>query len=71
MADLIIDDSNRDVVQSRYVDYLISRMDFMEIRENLRDCLNLEKILYSHDDLMDEIKSKGNEALSEILNKHD
>lgn len=66
MSDLIIDDSNRDTIQSKYVDYLISRMDFIEIRENLRDCLNLEKILYSHDDLMDEIKSRGTDAIKEI-----
>jgi hypothetical protein len=67
MTDFIVDDSNRDSLQDNYVNYLISRLNFLEIRESLRDYINTEKIFYSHEDLTDEIKSKGSDAIREIL----
>jgi len=65
---LEVNSDNRDEIQSRYVDYLISRMDFMQIREVLRDHLNTDKIFYSHDDLLDEIRARGPDAIKEVFN---
>ena len=67
MTDFIVDDSNRDFIQDSYVNYLISRLNFLEIRESLRDYINTEKIFYSHEDLTDEIRSKGPESIREIF----
>lgn len=67
MVSIKIDDSNRDEIQDRYISYLISRMDFMEIRESLRDYLNTEKIFCSHQDLLDEIRMRGPETIGEIF----
>lgn len=67
MLDYTVDRNNRDKVQERYVNYLLSRMDFWETREKLRDYINTEKILYSHDDLLDEIKYKGRDAINEVF----
>jgi len=66
---LEVNGNNRDEIQSRYVDYLISRMDFMEIRNVLRDYLNTDKIFYSNDDLLDEIKARGQDAIDEVFNR--
>jgi hypothetical protein len=66
---LEVNGNNRDEIQSRYVNYLISRMDFIEIRNVLKDYINTDKIFYSHDDLLDEIKARGPEAISEVFNR--
>lgn len=65
---LEVNQNNRDEIQSKYINYLISRMDFIEIRHVLKDYLNTEKIFYSNDDLLDEIKSRGPEAIREVFN---
>ena len=67
MFEIKIDNNNRDKVQERYINYLLSRMDFWETREQLRDYINTEKILYSNDDLLDEIKYKGSDAINEVF----
>lgn len=54
----VINDWNRQAVQSRYVDSIIANLDFMEIRELLRDYLHNEKNHYSHEELEDEIKAR-------------
>jgi len=38
-----VTDSNRDEIQVKYVDSIISHLDFMEIRSLLRDYLHSEK----------------------------
>lgn len=67
MFEIKVDGNNRDKVQERYINYLLSRMDFWETREQLRDYINTEKILYSNDDLLDEIKYKGSDAINEVF----
>lgn len=69
MTNDLITQANRDSVQARYVDSIIAHLDFIQIRELLRDYLHSEKNLYSNDDLYDEIISKGPEYFSDIFGK--
>lgn len=64
-----ISQSNRDQIQAKYVDSIIAHLDFIQIRELLRDYLHSEKNLYSNDDLYDEILSKGPEYFSDVFGK--
>lgn len=52
-----INDWNRESIQSRYVDSIIANLDFMQVRDLLRDYLTSEKNHYSHEELEDEIKA--------------
>lgn len=54
-----INDWNRDVIQSRYIDNIIANLDFMQTRDLLRDYLSNEKDHYSHEELEDEIKARA------------
>lgn len=64
-----ITDSNRDEIQQKYVDSLISHLDFMQIREMLRDYLHSEKDKYSNEDLVDEIKSRDPNVCKEVFGR--
>jgi hypothetical protein len=62
-----VTNSNRDEIQIKYVDSIIAHMDFMEIRELLRDYLHGEKNRYSNEDLEDEIRARGCPYLEDIF----
>lgn len=62
-----IDDSNRQEIQEKYVQAIIAHMDFMEIRDVLREYLLKEKSKYSHKHLFREIKKQNPEMLREIF----
>lgn len=64
-----VTDSNRDEIQVKYVDSIIAHMDFMEIRNLLRDYLHSEKDRYSNEDLADEIKSRSPEICKEVFGR--
>lgn len=64
-----VTDSNRDEIQVKYVDSIISHMDFMEIRSLLRDYLHSEKDKYSNEDLADEIKSRDPQICKEVFGR--
>lgn len=64
-----VTDSNRDEIQVKYVDSIISHMDFMEIRSLLRDYLHSEKDKYSNADLADEIKSRDPQICKEVFGR--
>lgn len=64
-----VTDSNRDEIQVKYVDSIISHMDFMEIRCLLRDYLHSEKDKYSNEDLADEIKSRDPRICKEVFGR--
>ena len=53
-----INDWNRDLIQSRYVDSIIANLDFMQIRDLLREYLSSEKTYYSNEELEDEIRAR-------------
>lgn len=63
----VVNDFNRDDVESRYVKAIIASMDFMEIREALEECLKKEKAQYSHKRLYNEIKKEFPDLLYDIL----
>lgn len=54
---------NRSDIQKRYVDHVLGSMDFMEIKDSLRDFLEIEKTLYSNKDLESEILNEVPELL--------
>jgi hypothetical protein len=62
-----IDKYNRGEVQRQYVDSIISRMDFMEIRDCLRDHINEDLDNLSNGDLYDEIRVKRPELVHNLL----
>lgn len=62
---LKISESNRKEIQDKYIDYLLGSMDFMDIRNQLREFLELEKTLSSNADLESEIYSEAPEVLLE------
>lgn len=62
-----IDNYNRSEVQRLYVDSIIARMDFMEIRECLKDHINEDLDTLSNDDLYDEIRVKRPEIVNSLL----
>lgn len=69
MQNELVHDYNREETQRKYVDSIIAHLDFIQIRELLRDYLHSEKNLYSNEDLYDEIVSRGDECLSDVFGK--
>jgi hypothetical protein len=67
MKDFNVTNFNHDEIQVRYVDSIISRMDFMQIRSLLKDYLHSEKDRYSNEDLADEIKSRNPEVCKDVF----
>jgi hypothetical protein len=64
LKESIINDDNRCKYQNDYIDYLISHMDFIEIREALRNYLHKEKGRYSNKFLENEIRRENPDLLS-------
>lgn len=62
-----IDGTNRQEIQDKYIQAIIAHMDFMEIREALREYLVKEKNRYTHKHLYREIKKQNPEILREIF----
>jgi hypothetical protein len=54
-----VKDSNRELLQDRYIDSIIMNLDFMQVRDLLGVYLNSEKTNYSNEELDDEIKARG------------
>lgn len=67
MKTLSINHWNRQEIQTKYIDAIIANLDFMQIREMLRDYLSEEKNLYSNDDLRDEILSRNSNIMDELI----
>ena len=57
--------TNRKEIQDKYIDYLLGSMDFIEIRNQLREFLDLEKTIISDGELEAEIYSEAPEVLLE------
>jgi hypothetical protein len=62
-----IDSSNREDIQDKYIQAIIAHMDFMEIRESLRDYIYKEKNQLSDKNLYKEIKKQNPEILREMF----
>lgn len=63
----IVDDFNRTEIQRKFVDYLIGKMDFMEIKRELWNCINQEKNKYSNYSLELEISRDAPKILGDLV----
>lgn len=59
----VLNASNRIDIQRRYVDHILGSMDFMEIKDSLRDYLSLEKDRQSDAALQAEILHEAPDIL--------
>lgn len=64
---ITINGINRKEIQHKYIDYLISHMDFMEVRRHLWDYINSEKNKYTDNALEKEINQKAPEILEKFF----
>lgn len=64
----IVDDFNRTEIQRKYIDHLIGKMDFMEIKRELWNYINRDKNRYSNYSLELEISRDAPIILGEIVN---
>lgn len=60
-----INDFNRIDIQSQYVDHIVGRMDFIQVRQRLKDYLEYEKDKESDVDLEIEILNEAPYLLEE------
>lgn len=63
----IVDDFNRTEIQRKYIDYLIGKMDFMEIKRELWNYINRDKNRYSNYSLELEISRDAPKILGEVV----
>lgn len=63
MQTINIDDGNRIDIQRRYIDHILGELDFMEIKDRLRNYLELEKEKESNKALEAEIRHEAPEVL--------
>ena len=64
---ITISSFNREQIQSKYIDYLISHMDFIEVRRHLWDYLNEDKKKYTDEALQKEINKRAPEVLEKYF----
>ena len=60
-----ISEMNRVEIQRKYIDHILGSLDFMQIKDKLRDYLDLEKDKESNQALEAEIKHEAPEVLVE------
>ena len=63
MRTTFINDDNRIEIQRKYIDHILGSLDFMEIKDKLRDYLELEKDKESNRSLEAEIRHEAPEIL--------
>ncbi len=63
MRNRILTEKNRVEVQRKYIDYILGSLDFMEIKDRLRDYLDTEKTFESNAALEAEIRHEAPEVL--------
>lgn len=61
-----IDGFNRDFAISRYVEDIVGRLDFLQVREELKHYLLMDKNKLSNDELENEIHRHDPSLLSDI-----
>lgn len=65
MKTRVITESNRQDIQRRYIDQILGSLDFMQIKDRLRDYLELEKDKESDRSLESEIRHEAPDVLVE------
>lgn len=63
----IVDDFNRTEIQRNYIDYLMGKMDFMEVKRELWNYINRDKNRYSNYSLELEISRDAPIILGDIV----
>lgn len=63
MKTRVINNANRKEIQRKYIDQILGSLDFMEIKDMLRDYLQLEKDKESHKALEAEIRHEAPDVL--------
>jgi hypothetical protein len=61
-----IDNFNKDLITERYVDDIVGKLHFLEIKERLKDCLIKQKCNLSNEDLELEIMRHDPGLLTDI-----
>ena len=59
----VLSDKNRFEIQRKYIDHILGSLDFMEIKDRLRDYLELEKDRESDESLEAEIRHEAPDVL--------
>lgn len=65
MKTRIINNTNRKEIQRKYIDQILGSLDFMQIKDKLRDYLELEKDKESNKALEAEIRHESPDVLVE------
>jgi len=65
MKTKLVNDRNRQDIQRKYIDQILGSLDFMQIKDKLRDYLELEKDKESNRALEAEIRHESPEVLVE------
>ena len=65
MKTRLVNDRNRQDIQRKYIDQILGSLDFMQIKDKLRDYLELEKNKESNRSLEAEIRHESPEVLVE------
>lgn len=63
MRSLNVNDRNREDIQRKYIDQILGELDFMQIKDRLRNYLELEKDKSSNKALEAEIRHEAPEIL--------
>ena len=63
----LINDNNREDIQTKYIEYLIAHLDFMEVRDMLRTYLHKEKRELSNFQLETEINQTAPDVFETSL----
>lgn len=61
-----VDNFNRELIIERYVDDLVGRLHFLEVKERLKDCLLEQKRKLSNDDLELEVMRHDSGLFTDI-----
>lgn len=63
MRNRFLNEKNRVEIQHKYIDHILASLDFMQIKDRLRDYLEIEKTFESDASLEAEIKHEAPEVL--------
>jgi hypothetical protein len=63
MKNRVLNERNRVEIQHKYIDHILGSLDFMEIKDRLRDYLEIEKGFESDASLEAEIRHEAPEVL--------
>jgi hypothetical protein len=63
MRNRVLNEKNRVEIQHKYIDHILASLDFMQIKDRLRDYLEIEKTFESNESLEAEIRHEAPEVL--------